>query len=269
MAELTGRGPGPAMQRPAEDQPGAEPGPQVQIREVTAARRPQGEPEGGGVGVLVDDDGQPGPYRERVPQRIAVPLRKPGDAVQHPAPVVERTGDRDAHPEHRPVPRPRPRRPGPYRGHRVRRRREDLVRRGAEVQRGGAARGDRAGQVDEHRRQLVAVQVQADRVPRVRHQSQHGARLAPGGGPVARPGHQALGPQPGGDLADGLWREPRALGEFEPADAALARGPQQIQHKRRVVAAQRRQVGAAITPVHRTIVAVACTMATALLKWQT
>lgn len=265
MPELTGRGPGPAMHRPAEHQPGAEPGPEVQIREVAAARRPQGEPEGGGVGVLVDDDGQPGPYRERVPQRIAVPLRKPGDAVQYPTPVVERARHRDAGPEHLPLPRA----PAPYRRHRVRRRREHLVRRGAEVQRGGAARGDRAGQVDEHHRQLVAVQVQADRVPGVRHQPQHGARLAAGGGPVARLGRQALGPQPGGDLADGLWREPRALGEFEPADAALARHPQQIQHQRRVVAAQRRQVRAAITPVHRTIVAAACTMATALLKWQT
>ena len=76
MPELPGPGAGPAVQRPAEKEPGAEPRPEMQIREVARTVGPQGEPEGGGVGVLVDDDGQPEPRGEGVPQRKAVPLRE-------------------------------------------------------------------------------------------------------------------------------------------------------------------------------------------------
>lgn len=130
------------------------------------------------------------------------------------------------------------------------------------------ARGHRAREVDEHHGQLVAVQVQPHRVGGVRDESQHGARLAARRGAVPGLGGQVLGAQPGGDLADGLRGEAGPRGEFEPADAALARRPQQVEHERRVVAAQCRQVRAAVTPVHGPIVSCACTLATALPKWK-
>ena len=92
-------------------------------------------------------------------------------------------------------------------------------RRRAEVQRRPAARDDRPGEVDQDHRQLVAVQVQPHRVPGVRDQPQHRARLAARGGAAAGLRRQALRPQPGGDLADGLRREPRPLRQLEAADA--------------------------------------------------
>src|SRR6478735_8251298 len=73
VAELPGPGAGPAVHGSPEDESGAEAGAQVEVGEVGVGPFPQGETEGGGVGVLVDDDGQPGVLGEGVAQRVAVP----------------------------------------------------------------------------------------------------------------------------------------------------------------------------------------------------
>ncbi len=267
MAELSGSGTGPAVQGAAEDEPGAEAGAQVEVDEVGFGAFPQGEAEGGGVGVLVDDDRQPGVLGEGVAQRVAVPAGEAGDPVQHPAPVVQRTGQGGAHPEDL---------PGHGRGcvcphgpHREGGRGEDLGGRGPEVEREGAGRDRGAGEVGEDGGEFVAVQVESDGVSGVRDQPQDGAGLAAGGGEAARFGGEALRAESGGDLADGLRGESRAPGELQPADALLTGHAQQVEDERRVVVAQGRQIGPAApaAPVHLLLLSTA-PLSPSLALWQ-
>lgn len=151
--------------------------------------------------------------------------------------------------------------------HLARRRLHHRVAARAEGQRGAAFGDDRAREVDQDRRQFVAVQVQPDRVPRVRHEAQDGARLAARRGAPAGVRDQALLPEPRRDLADALRGEARALGQFEPADALVTRRAQQIEYECGVMASQHRQIDPGVSPVHSPIVPSACTLATPLLKW--
>lgn len=142
----------------------------------------------------------------------------------------------------------------------------------------GAAYGDRfAREVGEYGGELIAVQVQPDGVPGAGDQPQDGGGLTARGGPAARLGDHAVGPQPGGDLADGLRGQPDAVGELQPADALLAGRAQQPEHQCGVVAAQGGKVGARVAgeaavgevvAAHPPIVRIACTLATPLLKWE-
>ncbi len=185
--------------------------------------------------------------------------------------MVQGPGQRDTdtpgsqHPARLPVPDKPPHLPG--------RRLHDRLRPRTEVQRGASLGDHRAGQVDEDRPQFVAVQVEADRVACLGDQAQDRAGLAARRGAAPGLRGKALGPQPGGDLADRLRREPGALGQLQAADARLARPAQQVKYERGVVAAQRRQVHSGVGPVHvrlhRAIVLLACTLATPLLKWKT
>lgn len=151
--------------------------------------------------------------------------------------------------------------------HLARRRLHHRVAARAEGQRGAAFGDDRAREVDQDRRQFVAVQVQPDRVPRVRHEAQDGARLAARRGAPTGVSDQALLPEPRRDLADALRGEPGALGQFEPADALVTRRAQQIEYECGVMASQHRQIDPGVSPVHSPIVPSACTLATPLLKW--
>ncbi len=88
-------------------------------------------------------------------------------------------------------------------------------------------------------------------------------------------GGQALGTQTGGALADRLGGQAGPLGQFQAADAAGSRGAQEVEDQGGVVAAQGEQVrsGASaarhrLRPVHLAILPVACTLATALRKWE-
>jgi len=253
VPELARTGARPPVHAPADHQPGAQTGAQVQIDEGVA-RAGDRQTERGGIGVLVDGDGHPEPPHEGVPQREAVPLGEAGDPVQHAPCVVERSGQCHTHPHEGVHPRERSRpvrvpvrcrgrehlgrqRLG-LRGHPL----HDRLRPGREVQRRAPFRGHGPVQVDQHGPQLVPVGVHPHGVPGLRYQPQHGRRLAPGGSPASRLGRQAPLPQPRGDLAHRLRGQAGALGEFLPADALGTGPPQQVQHQRGVVAAQGEQV---------------------------
>lgn len=301
VPELPGAGPGPPVHAAAEDEPGAESRTEVQIREgpgpgaaagLLVPRAADRQAERRRVGVLVDDDRHAQPPLQRVPQRVAVPLREAGDAVQHTADMVERPGKGGPEPEEggsggestarRPSARIlRDGRRQPLRRELLRRPRHPFqqgLRARAQVQRGAPLRHHGAVEVDQHRTQLVAVQVDAEGVARPGHQAQHRARLAAGGRAASGLGGQALAPEPGGDLADRLRGEPRALGELQPADPPGTGAAQQVEHQGGVVAAQGEQIGAALAgprarprasadrPVHTPIVSGACTLATPLRK---
>ncbi|GAA2799077.1 hypothetical protein GCM10019017_51130 [Streptomyces showdoensis] len=154
-----------------------------------------------------------------------------------------------------------------------------------------------AREVEQDGGELVAVEVEADRVTRLGDEPQHGGRLAARGGPAPGVGGQALGAQPGGDLADRLGGQAGPVRQLQAADPLAARRAQQVEHERRVVEAQRGKVRPAHarprartcafvrprtctrarprtrpharTPVrpHPPIVPRACTFATALPKW--
>ncbi len=145
------------------------------------------------------------------------------------------------------------------------------LRAGPEVQRATALGDDAARQVHPYRPELVAVQVHSDGVTCVRHQPEQGARLAAGGRRSAGLHDQAVGAEPGRDLADGLRGEPRTGREFGAAQARRAGATQQVQQQRLVVPAQRRQVHPATTlpatPVHSPIVHPPCTLTTLSPKW--
>ncbi len=264
---------------------------------LTAGRETDREAQRRRVGVLVDDDRHAEPPRQRVPQREPVPLREARDPVQHAPDVVERARKGDAQAEEggrggegpsRRVQRVGDQLPGHlrHRLHHVRRARAQ-VQRGAPLPRHGTV------EVHQHRTQLVPVQVDAERVARLRHQAQYRARLAARGRPASGLGGEAVLPEPGGDLADRLRGEPGPLGELQPADALRTGGAQQVEHQGGVVAAQGEQVGAprreahtrtrtptrtrtaavravpadpVVRPVHASIVPGACTLATALRK---
>lgn len=86
------------MHTPADHQPGTEPGPEVQIREGPTLPG-HGQPQRGGVRVLVHDHRNPEPPSERIPQGKPVPLGKPGDAVQDAVGVIQGSGEGDAYAE--------------------------------------------------------------------------------------------------------------------------------------------------------------------------
>lgn len=300
MPELPGPGPGAPVHPATDDEARTEPRTEMQVGEGPAVAAHRAAPptdrtacretERRRVGVLVDDDRHAQPPLQRVPQGEAVPLREAGDPVQHAPDVVERTGEGDAEAEEggrggegavrraQGVRGQLPRRPGHRLHHGFRTR--------AEVQRRTPLPHHRSVEVDQYRPQLVPVQVDADRVARLRHQAQHRARLAARGRAASGLGGQAPVAQPGGDLADRLRGEPGPLGEFEPADALRAGPAQQVEDEGGVVAAQGEQVGpagtgphaatqgparrrtSAVRSVHAPIVPGACTLATPLRKWE-
>lgn len=92
MPELPGPGPRPPVHTPADHQPGTEPGPEMQIGKGPALPA-DGQPERGGVRVLVHHHRHPEPPSQRIPQRKPVPLGKPGDPVQDAVRVIEGTGE--------------------------------------------------------------------------------------------------------------------------------------------------------------------------------
>lgn len=100
MPELAGAGPGPPEHPTVEHEPGTETAPEMDVGERVGGGRPQGEPESGGVGVLVEDDGPPERPGEDVPYREPVPLRISGDPARRPGRMVQRPGHRDPDAEH-------------------------------------------------------------------------------------------------------------------------------------------------------------------------
>ncbi len=193
-----------------------------------AAAAADGEAQRGRVGVLVEDDRQAQPLRQGVPQREAVPFGESGHPARDARRVVQGAGHGHADAQDgRPV----------QLAYRAGGRFEDPLGPGAQVEGPAAGCRGRPGEVEEHGVALVAVQVQPHGVGGPRHEAQHRARLAPGGGAAAGVVGEAVRAQPGGDLADGLGGEAGAFGELQSADAVGAGGAEQSEHESGVVAA--------------------------------
>ncbi len=257
----------------------------MQIRERLRAPG-QGDPQRGGVRVLVHHHREAEPLREHLPQGIAVPPGEPGDPVQHAADMVEGAGQRHPHTEHdgRRVhscprcARHRATAPGRSPVDQPPHLPSDQIHHGRDPRREVhphpplGHHGPR--QIHQDGDQRVPLQMHPHRAPRLRHEPQRRRGLPPGGGPPPRVGDEALAPEARDDLADGLRREPRPRRQLRTADALAPGAPQQFEHDRRVVPAQRPQIRprrpgrTGVSPVHPSIVAVACTLATALPKWR-
>ena len=122
----------------------------------------------------------------------------------------------------------------------------------------------RPGQVHEQDRAAAPVQLDADGTAGLGAQGEQRARLAAGGSGAPGFLDQALGQQPGGDLADRLRGEAGLGGELDAAAAlgpALGPGPgpgpgfaaggaEQAQHQGGVVVPQPREVGPGLPSLH-------------------
>ncbi len=268
--------PRPPVHPAAQDQPGAQPRTEVEVGEVAAARAPRGQRqgEGGGVGVLVQGDREAGALGEGGAQRVAVPLREAGDPAQDAVPVVERAGHGDAHAQHRLV-----RFGGAQVVDRVGRAREHPVGRGAEVE---GRPGDR-DRPKPARSTSTAVSPSRSRCRPTANCASGTSRSTVRGLPPVEGRRPAPTASPSSRsraviLLTACGVRPVPSASSSKADALRPGRPQQVQDQRRVVVAQSKQVRpppgpscgsrSQLTPLHHPIVPVACTSATALLKWK-
>ncbi len=202
MPELPRPGTRPPVHAPTDHEPRPEPRTEMQIGEgfqgagghiprfrCRSPSPPPRSPYAAAFVSLSTTTGTPSRPRQRVPQREPVPLGNPVTRCSTPRTWSSGPGRATPTPStDTPAPAssastspPPTRRPPPPRPH----------------QRNPPLGDHRAGEVAQHDRHLVAVEVEPDRVPGLGHEPQHGPRLAAGatrGAPL--PASQPVRPQP-------------------------------------------------------------------------